>query len=157
MRYLFSKIPFILAIIIVLFVGLLAFNGCQNEGQIIPVYEPVAPPPPELSIEKIYNDYMANAKEAEAEYSGERFLFSGLVVDYVESWLLNPKPTDISITVGNVKLKPRYEIDFDEIGPGFVIDVTGVPQSLFLDRILIINDCLVYIIEGGDIEVPPGY
>jgi len=157
MRYLFSRIPLFLAIIIVLFVGLLAFNGCQNEEQIIPVYEPVAPPPPELSIEKMYNDYMADAKEAEAKYSGERFLFSGLVVDYVESWLLNPKPTDISIMVGNVKLKPRYEIDFDEIGPGFVIDVIGVPQSLFLDRILIINDCLVYIIEGGDIEVPPGY
>ena len=157
MRYFFKVIPFILAIIIILFVSLLAFGGCRQSITLPLTPTLFKPPPTELSIEKIYNDYIADAGEAEAEYSGERFLFTGLVVDDVESYLLNSRAFDISITVGNIKFKPRYESDFDQIFPGFVIEVTGVPQSLFLDRILIINDCLVYIIEGGDIEVPPGY
>jgi len=138
-------------------VGLLAFSGCQ---QVLTLpYTPIRlkPPPPELSLEKVYNDYMADVKEAEAKYSVERFLFKGLVVDYVESYFLNSRAFDISIMVGNVKFKPRYEYDFDQIFPGFVIDVTGVPQSLFVNRILIVTDCLVYVVEGGEFERPPAY
>ena len=157
MRCFCNRIPFILVIIIILFVSLLAFNGCR-QGLTLPT-APIglAPPPAELSIERVYNDYMADAEEAEAKYSGERFLFTGLVVDYVESYFLNSRAFDISIMVGNIKSKPRYESDFDQIFPGFVIDVTGVPQSLFVDRILIVTDCLVYVVEGGEFERPPAY
>ena len=137
--------------------SLLAFNGCR-QGLALP-YAPLrlGPPPAELSLGKVYKDYMADAQEAEAKYSGERFLFTGLVVDDVESYYLSSKSSDISITVGNVKFKPRYEYDFDQIFSGFVIDVTGVPQSLFVDRILIITDCLVYVVEGSGYVPPQGY
>jgi hypothetical protein len=93
---------------------------------------------------------MTNINEAKEKYEGKRFLFEGLEVDRVEN-------SDKSIMVGNVKLKPRYEIDLDQIFPGFIIDVAGVPQSLFLDRILIVNDCWVFIVEGGEYELPPFY
>ena len=156
-RCLCSRIPFILVIIIVLFVSLLGFNGCRQA--ITLPYTPLklGPPPVEISIEKVYNDYMVDAEEAEEKYMGQRFLFKGLVVDQVRSFFLNVIPMDISLMVNNVKFKPRYESDFDKIGPGFVIDVTGVPQSLLLDRILIVNDCLVYIVEGGEIEYLAAY
>ncbi len=157
MRCLCSRIPFILVIIIVLFVGLLAFSGCRQAITLPSTPIKLVPPPAELSLGKVYNDYMADDKEAEARYSGERFLFTGLVVDYIESYFLNSRAFDISIMVGNVKFKPRYESDFDQIFPGFVIDVTGVPRSLFVDRILIVTDCLVYIVEGGEFERPPAY
>ena len=152
MRCLCSRILCIPVIIIVLLVSLLAFNGCR-QGLTLP-YAPLklGPPPAELSLGKVYNDYMADAEEAEARYMGQRFLFKGLVVDQVRSFFLNVIAMDISIMVDNVKFKPRYESDLDQIGPGFVIDVTGVPQSLLLDRILIVTDCLVYIVEGGEIE-----
>lgn len=157
MRCLCSRIPFIFVIVIVLFAGLLAFNGCR---QVLTLpYTPIrlAPPPAEVSLEKVYNDYMVDAEEAEAKYSGKRFLFTGLVVDDVVSYYLSSKSSDISITVGNVKFQPRYEYDFDQIFPGFVIDVTGIPQSLFVGRILIVTDCLVYIVEGSDYVPPQGY
>ncbi len=137
--------------------GLLAFSGCRQVLTLPSTPIMLAPPPLELSAEMVYNDYMTNAREAEVKYSGERFLFTGLVVDRVESYFLNSRAFDISIMVGNVKFKPRYESDFDQIFPGFVIDVTGVPQSLLLDRILIVTDCLVYVIEGGEFERPPAY
>lgn len=152
-----SRISYIPVIIIVLFAGLLAFSGCRQVLTLPSTPIILTLPPPELSTERVYDDYMANAKEAEVKYSGERFIFKGLVVDDVESYFLNSRAFDISIMVGNVKFKPRYESDFDQIFPGFVIDVTGVPQSLLLDRILIVTDCLVYVVEGSDYVPPPGY
>ena len=152
MRCLGIRILFILVIIIVLFVSLLGFNGCRQDLTLPYTPLKLGPPPVEISIEKVYDDYMVDAEEAEARYMGQRFLFKGLVVDKVRSFRLNMIPMDISIMVGNVKFKPRYESDLDQIGPGFVIDVTGVPRSLLLDRILIVTDCLVYIVEGGEIE-----
>lgn len=157
MRCPHSRIPFIFIITILLFVGLLAFGGCR-QATTLP-YTPIrlSPPPVELSLEKVYSDYMADAKEAEARYSGERFLFTGLVVDDVESYFLNSRAFDISIMVGNVKFKPRYEHELDKILPGFIIDVTGVPQSLLLNRILIVTDCLVFVVEGNGYQPPLAY
>jgi hypothetical protein len=157
MRHLFNKASLVIIAISILLIGLSAITGCR-ETPTLP-YAPIqlAPPPVELSLERVYQDYMADVKDAEENYSGERFLFRGLLVDDVESYFLNSRAFDISITVGNVRFKPRYEYDFDEILPGFVVDVTGVPRSLFMDRILIVTDCLVYIVEGYDFERPQGY
>ena len=157
MRCLHSRLPLIFVITILLLAGSLAFSGCQQN--ITLPYAPISlsPPPVELSLEKLYNDYMVDAEEAEARYSGERFLFKGLVVDDVESYFLNSRAFDVSIMVDNVKFKPRYEHDLDNIFPGFVVDVTGVPQSLLLDRILIVTDYLVFVVEGNGYQPPMAY
>ena len=156
-RCFYPRTSFSLIIIIVSFLCLLAFSGCR-QGLSLP-YTPIRlePPPVELSLEKVYNDYMIDINEAEEKYMGKRFLFKGLVVDWVGSYVLNQRIGDYSIMVGNVKFKPRCERDLDQIFPGFIINVTGIPQSLFVDRILIITDCLMYIVEESDYELPPGY
>ena len=157
MRCLHSRIFSIFVILILLFVGLVVFGGCQHVSTMPFTPIRLTSPPPELSIEQVYNDYMADAEEAEARYNGERFLFTGLVVDDVESYFLNSRAFDISIMVGNVKFKPRYEHELDKIFPGFIIDVIGVPQSLLLGRILIVTDCLVFVVKGNGYQPPLAY
>ena len=151
----FKKIVFI--ILALLLSSLIILTGCAKNDSFIPEYTKHPPPPPELSLEKVYNDYMVDSEKAEEKYSGKRFLFLGLVVDDVESYFINSRAFDISIMVDNVKFKPRYEHDLDQIFPGFVIDVTGVPRSLFLDRILIVTDCLVFVVEGNGYQPPLAY
>ncbi len=143
-------------ITILLIVNFLAFSGCQQVID-MPTFSGLEPPLPELSTDKVYNDYMTNAEAAEMKYSGKRFLFTGIVIDSVESYYLNSRASDISIMVDNIKFKPRFEYDLDPIFPGFIVDITGVPQSLLLDRILIVTDCLVFVVEGGDYTPSPVY
>ncbi|UCE98366.1 MAG: hypothetical protein JSV74_03335 [Dehalococcoidia bacterium] len=123
----------------------------------MPTFAGLEPPIPELSIDEVYSDYMKDSEAAEMKYSGKRFLFSGVVIDSVESYYLNSRASDISLMVDNIKFKPRFEYDLDPIFPGFVVDITGVPRSLLLDHILIVSDCLVFVVEGGDYTPSPIY
>jgi len=145
-----------MATVLILSVSIV-FYGCQNNSQVIPVYNPISKTPLEVTIDQIYTEYMANETAADDKYYGERLLFYGVTVEEVGhlfNWGNNEVYFGIThFITDNIQFNPRYTVDLDNLNEGFVVDVVGeckgLKHSFFGDPILQIDDCWIKIIEGG--------
>ncbi len=133
--------------------------GCSDDNYITtPATIEYGAPPEEVNIDRVYADYMANKSAADHMYKGKRFLFTGIRVEEVESYFLNPRAIENYIMYGSVKFRARYAEYLDGYKEGFVVDIVGEVQSLSFGDILIIKDCWFSVVEGDiDVQPPPAY
>jgi len=77
-----------LVIIGVLVIGLIGLSGCTGNaenGFTVPTFTEPGPPPIEVTVDQLYDEYMADEAAADAKYEGERLLFSRLTVEKVSN------------------------------------------------------------------------
>ena len=136
-------------------VGSGVLSACQsNQEEPVLVYQPVALPPDEISIEQLITDYETDTVSADAKYKGKTFLFSGITVESVQNNNNTyPPPFDVYIFSGLMTFAPRYHTGFDYIGEGFVVDLVGECQGWQFSRISI-TECWVGVVEGDVNSIP---
>ena len=138
----------------VLVIGLIYLSGCTGDTNITyPVFEPLQPPI-EVTVDQLYDEYMADEAAADAKYEGERLLFSGVTVEKVSNFFYIARPIEFHILNGSVKFRPRYPSNVESIREGFVVDIVGEAQGIIFG-FLIVKDCWINIVEG-DIEADYG-
>ena len=139
-----------LVIIGVLVVGLIGLSGCTGNaenGFTVPTFTEPGPPPIEVTVDQLYDEYMADEAAADAKYEGERLLFSGVRVEKVSNDFYIDRPIEFYILNSSVKFRPRYVVDIELVREGFVVDIVGEAQGIIFD-FLIVKDCWMMIIEG---------
>lgn len=113
-----------------------------------------------LEIQGLIDKYTADPNGAAALYEGNTFLFPAVAVDQVKNLRTLQGEEFMSgelfAACGPARFFPLYLHDLDEIGPGFVVDVTGQVQG-YAGRYYSIINCTFWIIEGGALPPPSGY
>ena len=141
---------------VVLLISLAACSGVNNSS--IPTMGELEPPPDEISIDKIYSDYLEDRESADSTYQGRRFLFTNVKAEEIESNFLNPRAVDNYVMADSVKFRARYASYLDGYKEGFVVDVVGVVQGMQIGDILVIKDCWFSVVEGDlAMTAPPAY
>ena len=151
-----------LVAVTILVISSAGFTGCVGNAEsdiFAPKFEELMAPPIEVTIDQVYEEYMANEASADAKYKGKRLLFYGVTVEEVAS------VSDVGnqvfqynthIIANSVKFTPRYTIDLDNVGEGFVVDIVGECRGLIWpisrEPLLQISDCWINIVEGGILE-----
>jgi hypothetical protein len=135
-----------------------AITACSSSGESIPVYQPIANPPEELTIEQLINSYFENDL---MKYENKQLLFSGVVVENINTVFIDSANASTIYPVNNiVEFRPRFRTDTALVREGYVIDVVGELRGVFgvMNPYIIIDDCWIKIIEGdlsvGDYEDP---
>jgi len=134
----------------VLVIGLIYLSGCTGNaenGFTVPAFTEPGPPPIEVTVDQLYQEYMVDEAAADAKYEGERLLFSGVTVEKVSNFFYIARPIEFHILNGSVKFRPRYPSDVESIREGFVVDIVGEAQGIIFG-FLIVKDCWMMIIEG---------
>lgn len=131
--------------------------SCSNLSYHIPVFEQA---PPVLEIQTMTNKYVSDPNGAAALYEGNAFLFPSVAVDQVSNLRTLQGEEFMSgelfAACGPARFFPMYLHDLDEIGPGFVVDITGQVQG-YTGRYYSIINCTYWVIEGGTLPPPSGY
>jgi len=131
--------------------GLIVLNGCQSEDNSVPVYQPVAEPPLEITIDQLISDYEADGDATLAKYKGERLLFSGVVVDKINTVFIDSANASTIYPVNDIiEFRPRYRTDTALVREGYVIDIIGEFYGVFgiTNPYIVVDDCWIKIIEG---------
>lgn len=149
-----KNIVAIFSILILLLSSLYLLAACGNNEQLVTVYQPIASPPVEISIEQLISDYMTDKAAADVKYKGKTFLFTEITVEEVQNNANTyPPPFDTYILSGLTQFSPRYNTGFDYIGKGFVVDIIGKIQGWQFSRVSI-TDCWVGVVEGDIDNLP---
>lgn len=150
----FKRKAIVFSMLILVLSGSGILTACQSNQEPVFVYQPVALPPDEVSIEQLITDYMTDIVSADAKYKGKTFLFTGITVENIQNNTNTyPPPYDIYILSGLVKFAPRYHTGFDNIGEEFVVDLVGKCQGWQFSRIYI-TECWVGVVEGDVDSIP---
>ena len=139
-----------LVIIGVLVIGLICLSGCTGNaenGFTVPTFTEPRPPPIEVTVDQLYQEYMTDEAAAKAKYKGGRLLFSGVRVEKVSNDFYIDRPIEFYILNSSVKFRPRYLVDIELVREGFVVDIVGEAQGIIFG-FLIVKDCWMMIIEG---------
>jgi len=147
--------PITMAILVVALIGLSGCTESAGSSFVVPTFTEPGPPPIEVTVEQLYQEYMADEAAADAKYKGERLLFSRVRVEEVINFFYIVRPIEFYILNGSVKFLPRYPSDVESIRLGFVVDIIGEAQGIIFG-ILIVKDCWINIVEEAD-YVEPGY
>ena len=148
-------------LVVVLSAGIV---GCStDEGAYIPTTSLVAPTgtefdvdrPPEVTFAQLYKDYLNDADTADAIYKGKEYAITGIEVEQ-RSRLAEPQDPDYHFLSGDglIKFRPRYWGEILDISEGFIVDVVGTVKGMVWGTVLV-EDCYIVIVEGGDV-VPVG-
>ena len=168
-----------LVIIAILVVALIGLTGCtESAGSsiVVPTFTELGPPPIEVTVEQLYQEYLADETAADAKYKGERLIFNeveveevvrvldygGGMVDYYVYWVANYPVISIEdgmaldvifkthFIIGFVKFRLRGEYYgiMQNIEEGYVLNIVGECQGLFQSGFIIIDDCWVESVIG---------
>lgn len=147
----FRSKQIVVTVLVITLSGLFVLTGCQNDGQTIPVYEPVALPPIEATIDQLLSDYISDDVAADAKYKDKRLLFTDVEVEEVKVNLIEDYDIPIIHIVSNgIEFRPKYNMDTSSIREGFVVDIIGEVYGWFgvSDKYMILNNCWFKIIES---------
>ncbi|UCE97767.1 MAG: hypothetical protein JSV74_00050 [Dehalococcoidia bacterium] len=138
------------AIIGIFFIFLISTGiaACSSSGESIPVYQPIADPPEEVTIEQLLNSYSENDL---VKYENKKLLFSGVIVEDINTVFIDSANASTIYPVNNiVEFRPRYRTDTALVREGYIIDVVGELRGVFgvMNPYIIIDDCWIKIIEG---------
>ncbi len=92
MKY-FKAIGLFLATIAIFAVGLVGFGACAGSAAsvaVTPEFEVLETPPVEVTIEQLYQEYLADEAAANAKYEGKRLLFTNVVVEKLDHFATDP-------------------------------------------------------------------
>jgi len=150
----FRVIGLFLATIAILAVGLIGFGGCAGNAEnalVIPEFEEPEPPPIEVTIDQLYEEYMTDEAAANAKYKGKRLLFTNVEVEEINTFFPDSAQDPIIYIVNHsVEFRPRYWIDTVLVREGFVVDIVGEVRGVFglENYYLVVENCWVKIVEG---------
>ena len=143
----------------ILVVGLICLSGCtESAGSsfVVPTFEEPGPPPMEVTVDQLYQEYMSDEAAADAKYKGERLLFYEVEVEQVvgKYLMMAEEAADLDFaklyfTAGFVKFRLRGE-DFgimQNIEEGYVLNIVGECRGLQKEFIAI-EDCWVESVIG---------
>ena len=129
-------------------------NACGGDSEFIPVYQPVATPPEEITVNQLVNSFLENDL---VKYEGKKLLFSGVEVEKINTVFIDSANVSYIYPVNNiVEFRPRYRTDTELVREGYVLDIVGELRGVFgiTNPYIIVDDCWVKIIEG-DLNVAP--
>ena len=159
----FKSVGLFLATTAIFAAGLIGFSACVgNVGitPIVPIFKVLWPPPIEVTIEQLYQEYITDEAAANAKYAGKRLLFTNVEVEEINSLRAdNGNDPGVYLVNASVEFRPRYWTDAALITDGFVVDIVGEPRGMFgvEQNYLVVEDCRIFIIEGdvgADYEEP---
>jgi hypothetical protein len=159
----FKVVGLFLATTAIFAAGLIGLGACAGNAEITPIapkFKVLWPPPIEVTIEQLYQEYITDEAAANAKYEGQRLLFTNVVVEEINSLRAdNGNDPGVYLVNASVEFRPRYWIDVALITDGFVVDIVGTPKGIFgIDqKYLVVDDASVFIIEGdvgADYEEP---
>ena len=141
--------------LILLLSSLIVLTGCARYELFVPEYQRFAPPPDEITIERLLSDYMTDQVAADAKYKGERLLFYEVEVEqvlgddvFIEIGLWEREIfVKTFFVIGSVKFGLRDSVIMQNIEEGFVLNVVGECYGL-LKGFVYIEDCWVESIVG---------
>jgi hypothetical protein len=151
-----KKIGLFMATIAIFAVGLIGFSACAGNAasvSVTPEFEDLDDPLPiEVTIDQVYQEYLADEAAANAKYAGKRLLFTNVEVEEINAHAVDPSAEVRNVYLVNsfVEFRPRYMIDVALVQVGFIVDIVGTPRGLFgIDQqYLVVDDASVFIIES---------
>ena len=162
MRHHRFRVPFLVTMGI-LAVGLIGLSGCSSTTFVAQTYQaPILPPIIEVTVDQLYAEYMADEAAADAKYKGKRLMFAEVAVEGVHGHfstgqdfldnLMTDRETafDYFVMIGSVRFEPRNPQYIYGIQVGDVIDIVGYIQGMSEDGTILIKDCWIKIISGGE-------
>lgn len=161
----FRVIGLFLTTIAILAIGLIGFGGCNSNAEntlVIPEFEEPGPPPIEVTIDQIYEEYITDEAAANAKYQGKRLSFTNVEVEKIRSKFADSSQDPLIFIVNNyVEFRPRYITDTVFVREGYVVDIVGEARGVFGIgySYLIVENCWVKIVEGeiGTVYEDPAY
>ncbi len=141
----------------ILAVALIGLSGCtESAGSsiVVPTFTEPKLPPIEITVEQLYQEYIANETAADAKYKGERLLFNEVGVEEVVSQAFydgraveDREIINLYFITGLVKFKPQNFGIMQNIEEGYVLNIVGECRGLS-KGFVIINDCWVESVIG---------
>ena len=144
----------LLVTLVLIIPTLVIFYSCGDNEQTVPVYTPIGDPPIEVTVSQLVNRFLENDL---AQYEGKKLLFSGVVVEKINTVFIDSANVSYIYPVNNIiEFRPRYRTDTELVREGYVIDIVGELRGVFgiTNPYIIVEDCWVKIIEG-DPNVAP--
>ena len=159
--------PITIALLVVALIGL---SGCSENAEssfVVPTFEEPLPPPVEVTIDQLYQEYMADEAAAEVKYKGKGLLFYEVEVEQVVGNYMmmaealgaaSEEYVKLYFTAGFIKFRLRG-VDFgimQNIEEGYVLNIVGECRGLY-KGFVIIDDCWVESVigdigTGGEVE-----
>jgi len=147
--------PITMAILVVALIGLSGCTGNPENGLIVPTFTEPGPPPIEVTIDQLYQEYMTDEAAAKAKYKGERLLFNEVEVEEVVGSLFDVGHGHFVFVneyfmTGHVKFRLRDFGIMQNIEVGYVLNLVGECQGLqgLPREIVAIYDCWVESVIG---------
>jgi len=153
----FQSKQIVVTVLVIAMSGLFILTGCQRDGQITPIYVPVASPPVEVTIDQLLSDYVSDEVATDAKYKDKRLLFTNVEVEEIKiDLMVDCDAPTIYIVCNGVEFRPKFDIGESFVGEGFVVDIIGEVYGWFgvANRYLVVENCWIKIIEGdvGSLE-----
>jgi len=134
--------------------------GCSGDELDLPIYQPIADPPIEVTLEQLFNDYLADRNAADVKYNEQRLLFKDVKVEktggewvYIGlgEWVFEKT----FFTSESVKFRLRGE-DYgimQNIEVGYILNVVGESRGLISSAYgnkeqILVDDCWVESVVG---------
>ena len=125
--------------------------------------KPRAPPaallfqaqPIAVNTSQISEEYASDPAAADERYTGRRVNFGQVAVEGI-SYRAHPlRMLEDFFRVDDVKFRPRYPSDLENLVEGTVVEVEGTVQGLQFGYVLV-TDCWISIVSGGG-KLPGAY
>jgi hypothetical protein len=149
-----------IATIAILTLSIVTLPSCSGDNDsTIPSMTKIENPPMEVDVATIFNDYIADEEAADSIYKGKRLLFRNILVEQLESTILEPNQVrDDYVMNDSVKFRARFAEYLAGYKTGFIVDIVGEVRGMVIGDILIIDNCWYTVIEGDiDTTQPPLY
>jgi hypothetical protein len=152
----FKVVGLFIATAAIFVAGLIGFSACAGNAasvSVTPDFEDLDEPLPiEVTVEQLYQEYLADEAAANAKYEGQRLLFTNVEVEDINAHNVDPSAEVRNVYLVNsfVEFRPRYMIDVALVQVGFVVDIVGTPRGIFgIDQqYLVVDDASVFIVES---------
>ncbi len=126
-----------LSLIGILVISLVVLSGCAgNDSAVLtfPAFEAPLPPPVEVTVDQLYQEYMADETAADAKYKGERLLLNEVAVEEVVSQTFISGGSSSTLNLyfmnGLVRFKLRDLRIMQNIEAGYVLNIVGECMGL---------------------------
>lgn len=150
---------YILKSLLVIAISAFSLTGCAENAEssfVVTTFEYPGPHPIEVTVEQLYEEYMADEATANVKYIGKRLLFNEIEVEEVfGSYFLmgealgaaTQEYAKLYFMNGFIRFKPRNFGIMQNIEEGYVLNLVGECWGL-QKGFVVIEDCWVESVVG---------